>query len=431
MFDITADFGNNHFLYMKHPELSILRLVLLVCLNASGITYSATPVEINGRLKVKDNLICNRYGNQVQLRGMSSHGIQWFGNCITEKSLDWLAYGMNADIFRVAVYMQENGWITDTAKFTRLADSIIEMTGRRGMYSLIDCHVLTPGDPMYNIANATRFFDHMAYAHKDKDWVIYELCNEPNGDTATWERVKEYADSIIKVIRRHDPDNLILVGSPGWSTLGGEKWTEIRDNPVKDANTAYSFHFYAGAHKDEYRELFREAAESIPLFITECGMMNHEMEFEQESSDEWFSLISELKISWVNWSFSDLHVQTSAIFTPGTCSTGVYCYDSLSQAGKYIYDKMSTPDEFDTLSAGYKNVSRPYAKLPQRWKYVTGNGVLKIRFNSQIPTAVRIFDLSGKTVMTFKPEKPGIFKADMSRCAPGVKVVFLEGYGGL
>jgi endoglucanase len=388
------------------------------------IAFAATPVEINGRLQVRGSRICNQYGNQVQLRGMSSHGIQWFKECITDKSLDFLANEMNGDVFRIAMYMQEGGWTEDTALYTRLADTIIEKTGQRGMYSLIDCHVLTPGDPMFNIGNATRFFDHMASVHHDKNWVIYELCNEPNGDTATWDRVKLYADSIIKVIRRHDPYNLILVGSPGWSTLGGENWTEIRDNPVIDNNAAYSYHFYAGAHKEEYRDIFRQAVAEIPLFVTECGMMNHEMEFEYESSNAWFSLCDELNISWVNWSFSDLHVQTSAIFKQGTCTTGVFCHDSLSEAGLYIYEKMSTPDDFDTLTIEYRYNSLKPVMLQKHIVNVS-HGLFEMTFDEKYPAEITITDLTGRTVMTLRPQRPGIVKVDMSALAPGVKIMSL------
>ena len=44
--------------------------------------------------------------------------------------------------------------------------------------------------------------------------VIYEIYNEPMEDT--WESVKEYATDIITEIRKYDPDNIILVGSPHW-----------------------------------------------------------------------------------------------------------------------------------------------------------------------------------------------------------------------
>lgn len=39
----------------------------------------ASPVGINGPLKVCGNFLCNQHGKPIQLRGMSTHGLQWYG----------------------------------------------------------------------------------------------------------------------------------------------------------------------------------------------------------------------------------------------------------------------------------------------------------------------------------------------------------------
>ncbi len=45
--------------------------------------------------------------------------------------------------------------------------------------------------------------------------IIYEICNEPNGDT-DWNDVFGYSEQIIKIIRNNAPDSLILVGTPDY-----------------------------------------------------------------------------------------------------------------------------------------------------------------------------------------------------------------------
>ncbi len=47
--------------------------------------------------------------------------------------------------------------------------------------------------------------------------VIYEIFNEP--DYETWPEVKAYSEEVIKTIRAIDPDNIILVGSPGGTRI--------------------------------------------------------------------------------------------------------------------------------------------------------------------------------------------------------------------
>ena len=54
----------------------------------------------------------------------------------------------------------------------------------------------------------------MAQKYGKYPHIIYEIYNEPMEDS--WESVKEYATDIISEIRKYDPDNIILVGSPHW-----------------------------------------------------------------------------------------------------------------------------------------------------------------------------------------------------------------------
>src|SRR5690606_8900691 len=103
--------------------------------------------------------------------------------------------------------------------------------------------------------------------YKNKRHVIYEICNEPNGGVG-WGTIKSYAEQVIPVIRANDPDGIILVGTPDWSS---KVWDAAND-PLKGSNAhnvMYAFHFYAGSHFD-YSYL-RSALGKIPIFATEWG----------------------------------------------------------------------------------------------------------------------------------------------------------------
>ncbi|MFG1699682.1 cellulase family glycosylhydrolase [Nonomuraea sp. NPDC049309] len=194
-----------------------------------------TPVEANGRLRVCGIKLCNEHGKQIQLRGMSSHGIQWYSQCLTDASLDALAGDWKADVLRISMYIQEDGYETDPRLFTDRVHDLIEMATARGMYAIVDWHMLDPGDPMYNLGRAKTFFTEIAQRHNGKKNVLYEIANEPNGDSVTWAVIRDYAHQLIPVIRRYDPDAPILVGTRAWSSLGvsdGSDETEIVDNPV-------------------------------------------------------------------------------------------------------------------------------------------------------------------------------------------------------
>ena len=69
-----------------------------------------TPVEKYGALKVSGIQLCAQNGKAVQLRGMSTHGLQWFGKCQTEEAYRSLAEEWQCDVVRLALYAEENGY---------------------------------------------------------------------------------------------------------------------------------------------------------------------------------------------------------------------------------------------------------------------------------------------------------------------------------
>ncbi|GAA0444217.1 endoglucanase [Actinoplanes capillaceus] len=312
---------------------------------------NGTPVGINGQLKVCGTKLCNQYGKPIQLRGMSTHGIQWFPNCYTDAALDALATDWNSDLFRVSMYVQEQGYETDPAGFTTRVNNLVDEAEQRGMYALIDFHILTPGDPMYNLDRAKTFFAQVSARNAARKNVIYEIANEPNG--VSWSTIKNYAEQVIPVIRANDPDAVVVVGTRGWSSLGvseGGSSSEIIANPVNASNVMYTFHFYAASHKDNYRAEVERAAASLPLFVTEFGTVTYTGDgaVDTASSNAWLDLLDRLQISYANWTFSDAG-EGSAALKPGTCAGGSFAGTGvLTESGLLMRSRIRTADNFPT-----------------------------------------------------------------------------------
>ncbi|MFJ4323620.1 cellulase family glycosylhydrolase [Streptomyces tricolor] len=310
-----------------------------------------TPVGVNGRLHVCGVHLCNQYNRPVQLRGMSTHGIQWFSKCYNTASLDALAKDWKSDLLRIAMYVQEDGYETDPAGFTGRVNGLVDMAEARGMYAVIDFHTLTPGDPNYNLDRAKTFFASVAARNAGKKNVIYEIANEPNG--VSWTAVKSYAEQVIPVIRAADPDAVIIVGTRGWSSLGvsdGSNESEVVNNPVNATNIMYAFHFYAASHKDAYRAAVSRAASQLPLFVSEFGTVSATGggTLDRASTTAWLDLLDQLKISYANWTYSDAP-ESSAAFRPGTCDGGDYSGSGvLTESGTLLKSRISTPDSFPT-----------------------------------------------------------------------------------
>ncbi|MFJ8975169.1 cellulase family glycosylhydrolase [Streptomyces sp. NPDC102282] len=315
------------------------------------VPVDGTPVDVNGQLHVCGVNLCNQYNRPIQLRGMSTHGIQWFSQCYNTASLDALAHDWKSDLLRTAMYVQEDGYETDPAGFTSRVNGLVDMAEARGMYALIDFHTLTPGDPNYNLARAKTFFASVAARNAAKKNVIYEIANEPNG--VSWSAIKSYAEQVIPVIRAADPDAVVIVGTRGWSSLGvsdGSNESEVVSNPVNATNLMYAFHFYAASHKDTYRSTLSRAASRLPLFVTEFGTVSATGggAMDRASTTAWLDLLDQLKISYANWTYSDAP-ESSAAFKPGTCGGSDYSSSGvLTESGALLKSRISTPDTFPT-----------------------------------------------------------------------------------
>jgi len=99
---------------------------------------------------------------------MSTHGLQWYNQCLNAGSLDALAQDWKADVLRISMYIQEGGYETNPRLFTDRVHNLIEQATARGMYAIVDWHMLDPGDPNYNLSRAKTFFTEIAQRHKDK-----------------------------------------------------------------------------------------------------------------------------------------------------------------------------------------------------------------------------------------------------------------------
>ncbi|AEV86064.1 endoglucanase [Actinoplanes sp. SE50] len=312
-------------------------------------TAGGTPLAANGQLKVCGAGLCNQNGKKIQLRGVSSHGIHWFPGCYTGAAMDALATDWNADLFRIAMYVQEGGYESDPTGQTAKVNSLVDMAEAHGMYALIDFHVLNPGDPNLNLARAKEFFAKVAARNAAKKNVIYEIANEPNG--VSWAGIKSYAEQVIPVIRANDPDGIVIIGTRGWSSLGvseGSSSAEIIDNPVNATNIMYAFHFYAASHKDDYRAEVQKAAASIPLFVTEFGTVSASGDgaVDTAGTTAWLDLLDKLKISYANWNFGD-KAEGSSILKPGSCNAGAFSgTGALTPSGQLIRSRIRTPDDF-------------------------------------------------------------------------------------
>ncbi|GGM03941.1 hypothetical protein GCM10007977_001600 [Dactylosporangium sucinum] len=294
-------------------------------------------------MRVCGTKLCNQFGTPIQLRGMSTHGIQWYSQCVTHASVAALASDWHADVLRISMYVQEDGYETDPRRFTDLVTRYVDLASAAGMYAIVDWHMLTPGDPNRNLSKAKAFFTEVASRYAGKPNVLYEVANEPNG--VSWPAIKSYHEQIIPVIRAKDPQAVVLLGTRAWSSLGvsdGASESEIIASPVSASNIMYTFHFYAASHGANYLTALSRAADRIPVFVTEFGTQTASGDGGNDfsTSQRYIDLMADKKISWTNWNYSDDH-RSGAVFKPGTCGAGRFTDSaSLKPAGAWIRERI-------------------------------------------------------------------------------------------
>lgn len=279
--------------------------------------------------------ICSEDGYPIQLRGMSTHGLQWFPEIINDNAFKALKNDWGSNVIRLAMYVGENGYASDPETIKQRVIKGIDLAIANDLYVIVDWHVHSPGNPKADVySGAMDFFKDISSRYPDNPHLIYELCNEPSSNTGGvedggvpnseegWQTVKSYAEPIIKMLRENGNDNLIIVGSPNWS----QRPDLAADNPIDDNNTAYALHFYTGTHETAEDSSNRENVMSnaryalennVALFASEWGTSEangHGGPYLAEA-DAWLNFINKNNISWCNWSLTNKN-ETSGAFRP-------------------------------------------------------------------------------------------------------------------
>ena len=201
------------------------------------------------------------------------------------------------------------------------------------MYAIIDWHVLNPGDPSAYTNEAISFFDTVSKKYAKYPNIIYEICNEPNGGASWSGSIKPYAEKVIPVIRKNDPDAVIIVGTPTWS----QEIDKPLADPLSYDNIMYAFHFYAATHSGLRLNVENCVSQGLPVFVSEFGTCDASGGGSNDlnQTEKWLSYFDSNGISYCNWSICNKD-ETCSVLKPGTSANGNWSESSLTENGKWI-----------------------------------------------------------------------------------------------
>lgn len=316
---------------------------------AATASPAPTPSEIEytgkyglvsdiGQLSVKGTSLVGADGKAVQLRGVSTHGIQWFPAFANKDIFKYLRDEWNINTIRIAMYTGESEGYTNSTKagIEQNVQNAIDACIQLDMYVIVDWHILADQSPQVRKADALRFFSYISEKYGSYPNIIYEICNEPNG-YATWGGdVKPYAEEVIPVIRKNDPDSVIIVGTPTWS----QDIDKALADPLKFGNVMYALHYYASTHGSWLRDRLKSCYNSgLPIFVSEFGNCDASGNGSNNLAEAkaWLQLMDSLGISYINWSLCDKS-EAASLLAPGASAAGGWTDAQLTESGRFMRD---------------------------------------------------------------------------------------------
>lgn len=333
-------------------KLFAIQFLLTIILTA----YAANPVKQWGQLRVEGNQLCAQDGSPVVLRGASLGWHNLWPRFYNKECIKWLKNDWHATVIRAAMGTTiEDNYLENPEFALQCVEKVVDACIANGLYVIIDWHTYYPEKEA-----CADFFGKMAKKYGKYPNVIYEIYNEPMEDS--WESVKDYAHTVLKEIRKYDPDNIVIVGNPHWD----QDLHIVAADPLKGYdNIMYTLHFYAATHKQNLRDVAEAAWKSgIPIFVTECAGMEctGDGPLDVEEWERWNEWMETHKISWVNWSVSDKN-ETCSMLIPRASKKGHWTDDVIKPYGKLVrkylrkynadlFTMTQSLDEIDNASFG-------------------------------------------------------------------------------
>lgn len=303
------------------------KIILIALMVLLSIPAYLQVVQKHGQLKVKGTQLVDAHDQPIVLRGMSFGWHNLWPRFYNAGAVHELVTQWKSTVVRAAmgIELNDSGYLKNPLPSQQKVEAVVDAAIKEGVYVIIDWH-----DHNIHTKEAVDFFTAMAKKYGGYSNVIYEPFNEP--DYETWPEVKAYMEEVIKAIRTHDPDNIILVGSPRWD----QDIHLPAADPIKGYdNLMYTVHFYAATHKQWLRDRTDEAIKKgLPIFISECAGMEATGDgpLNLEEWQRWIDWMEANKLSWITWSVSDKD-ETCSVLKKSAASTGGWKDSDLKESG--------------------------------------------------------------------------------------------------
>jgi endoglucanase len=287
-----------------------------------------TKLQKHGRLRAEAGCLRDRDGAPVTLRGVSLFWSQWIPKYFNRDTLRWLRDDWAIDVVRAPLAVHHGGYLEHPAEELEKVHAVVSAAIDLGLYVIVDWHAHEPETDAaaHALCEITRFYGPCPN-------ILYETWNEPAAGYE-WPMIKQHHLGVASAIRAHDPDCLIIAGTPHWS-----QHVDIAGaDPLPIPNVAYALHFYAGTHRSELRRAVAAALDhGATLLVTEWGVCEAtgDGRIDLREARTWMQFLEARRIGHINWSISD-KVESAAALAPGASSRGDWTDLELTESGRFV-----------------------------------------------------------------------------------------------
>jgi hypothetical protein len=259
-----------------------------------------------------------RWGTPYRLRGVSLLSFIWEDALAL---LDQLFIdNLKINVVRVPVHLTDGsgkGYNQATDKeayYTTRIKPVVDSILAKGWYCIIDYHAILDWDKEADLDNMLAFWAHIAPKYANEPKVLFEMFNEPKSPTgnpitlATWTAYRDRMQTVVNCIRSCAPHNVIIIGSPSWST----RINFAPQAPFAGTNLVYTYHFYPNQGVTGLSSfLGSQIPADLPVFMTEFGYseglndsvtgLHNNPNFPADLK-AWFD--ANPHVNWTAWSYS-------------------------------------------------------------------------------------------------------------------------------
>ena len=285
-------------------------------------------------MQVSGGVLVDAKERPVTLRGMSTHGLGWYPRYLNAGAMKTLKqYGAN--VIRLAMYTETSSGYLEEPRNLDFVYIGIENAIAENLYVIVDWHILSDGNPLTHMEEAIAFFSEISERYGQTPNILYEICNEPNGDT-TWEDIAAYAAMVIPAIRKNAPEAVVLVGTPNYSS----RLRDAMASPLPFSNLLYSCHKYIDVSpeaEDSQEYWLQKAVETgFPVFVTEWGINGSEGEnMDLANARQFVKFLNENQISWCGWALSNAE-EIHGTISPDSDKLSGWGWEDLTPGGRLM-----------------------------------------------------------------------------------------------